>query len=57
MLKINQNSLFQDPSKAVDLTKLATASTLRRKRSDRKREVRDLRGTTSTTRSLAPGQA
>ena len=28
MLKLNQNSLFHDPSKAVDLTRLAAASTL-----------------------------
>lgn len=53
MLKLNQNSLFTDPSKAVDLTRLAAASTLRRKRSDRKREVRDLRKTETALEAIA----
>ena len=53
MLKIRQNSLFQDTSKAVDLQKLGAPSTLRRKRGDRKREVRDARRTETAVAAIA----
>ena len=53
VLKIRQNSLFQDTSKAVDLVKLGAPSTLRRKRGDRKREVRDVRRTETAVAAIA----
>ena len=53
MLKIRQNSLFQDTSKAVDLSALGAPWTLRRKRSDRKREVRDTRKTATAVKAIA----
>jgi hypothetical protein len=43
VLKLTQNSLFQDTSKAVDLARLSAPQTLRRKRGEIKRELRDAR--------------
>ena len=53
MLKITRNSLFQDTSKAVDLQKLTAPSTLRRKRGERKRDVRDARRTETAVAAIA----
>ncbi len=52
-LKITQNSLFQDPSKAVDLTKLRSPQTQRQKRADHKREFRDQRKTATAVEAIA----
>jgi hypothetical protein len=52
-LKITQNSLFQDTSKAVDLARLAAPQTLRRKRGEKKREVRDQRKTATAVEAIA----
>ena len=53
VLKLTPNSLFQDPSKAVDLVKLSAPQTLRRARGERKRDVRDQRKTESAVAAIA----
>jgi hypothetical protein len=53
VLKLTQNSLFQDPSKAVDLTRITAPSTLRRKQAGRKRELRDVRQTATAMEAIA----
>ena len=53
VLKLTQNSLFQDTSKAVDLARLSAPQTLRRKRGEIKREVRDARKTATAVEAIA----
>ncbi len=53
VLKLTQNSLYQDTSRAVNLTKLAAPATLQRKRGAIKREVRDARKTATAVEAIA----
>jgi hypothetical protein len=52
-LKITQNPLFHDSSRAVDLVKLSSPAVLRRSRGNHKRELRDQRRTATAVEAIA----
>ena len=53
VLKLTVNPIFQAGSNAVDLAKLGALLTLRRKRGDLKRELRDARKTATAVEAIA----